>query len=152
MNKLNAYALVSLLRALSRPWRLLGWPLGGAFREKVILRVSAVNSCFVCSAIHGAWAGIHDVPQEEIACVRTKRISEPRLRTALDYADVRTLNDRPGQEALQSPLAQHFTAAERAALDTVIDLYTFTNRFNNTWEGWLPGHRARRERQGITTS
>ncbi len=26
------------------------------------------------------------------------------------------------------------------------DLFTFNNAFNNTWESWLPGARARRER------
>ena len=149
MNKLNGYALRCLLRVVGRPWRWLARPLDPAFREKVVLRVSAVNSCFVCSAIHEAWATAHDVPKGEIACVRTKQITDPRLRAALDYADVRTLDDRRGQLAQAATLAQLFSAPERAALDTVIDLYTFTNRFNNTWEGLLPGSERRRQAQGI---
>jgi AhpD family alkylhydroperoxidase len=146
---LNLFALRSLARALSRPDALLFRYLDPKLREKVILRVSAVNSCYVCSLMHQTWAGWLNVTRAEIACVRTKQIDDPRLRVALDFADARTTNDQAAQAQLLPELSQHFSSKERAAIMAFADLFTFTNRFNNTWEGWLPGSAKRRQAMGI---
>lgn len=143
--KLNWFAIVSLFRALGQPRALLGRHLDPALREKVILRVSAVNNCYVCSLMHQSWAGLHQVSRAEMACVRTKDVSDARLRAALDFADARTTNDANAQLAVANALQQYFSAREQVALTAFVDLFTFTNRFNNTWESWLPGAKRRRK-------
>jgi hypothetical protein len=42
-----------------------------------------------------------------------------------------------------------FNEAERTEIAAIVDLFTFNNRFNNTWEGWLPGASRRRARLGL---
>jgi len=44
---------------------------------------------------------------------------------------------------------REFSTRERAAVRAFVDFFTFTNRFNNTWERLLPGAAARRQRLNI---
>ena len=72
-----------------------------------------------------------------------------RTRAALRYAELRTVgweNDFPDDVAA---FEKAFTPEEQREVRAIADLFTFNNRFNNTWVAVLPGAQARRQRLGI---
>jgi AhpD family alkylhydroperoxidase len=152
MARLSMYALRSLLRSLVRLRDLLARrAVDARLREAVILHVSSTNSCAVCSMVHGRRAARLGVSAESIAVARGPSpagLGEPTA-TALRYAELRTLDREPSDPETVASFEQAFDPAQRAHLRAVIDLFTFTNRFNNTWEAWLPGARRRRQELGI---
>ncbi|MBW2455440.1 MAG: carboxymuconolactone decarboxylase family protein [Deltaproteobacteria bacterium] len=150
--KLSWYALRSLARAATRPSALLGRGIGGALRERVTLRVSSVNSCAICSAMHQVVARLEGLDAGDIhqaASPAEDESLDERTLVALRYAEVRTA-DREGDFADEvARFEREFTADEQREIRAVTDLFTFTNRFNNTWEAVLPGASRRRRRLGL---
>ena len=150
--KLSWYALRSLARALTHPGAFLGRRIGGALRERVTLRVSSVNGCAVCSAVHGVVARVEGLTADDIRQARSPEEDEhqdERTQVALRYAVVRTArleDDSPDDVAR---FEQEFSAREQREIRAVVDLFTFTNRFNNTWEAVVPGAASRRRRLGL---
>ncbi len=150
--KLSWYALRSLARAATRPSALLGRGIGGALRERVTLRVSSLNSCAVCSAMHQVIARLEGLSPSDILQAASPAEDESldeRSQVALRYAEVRT-TDREADFAEEvARFEREFTPAEQREIRAVTDLFTFTNRFNNTWEAVLPGASKRRRRLGL---
>ncbi|MBI5535415.1 MAG: carboxymuconolactone decarboxylase family protein [Deltaproteobacteria bacterium] len=148
--KLSIHAVKSLGRALGSPLAWRGKAIGAALRERIILRVSSINSCYVCSAVHGTVARVVGVTAEQVEQARSREpADDERTRAALRYAEIRTTGqeedfpqDVAGFEAMYSP-------QERHEVRTIVDLFTFNNRFNNTWEALIPGGSMRRRRMGI---
>jgi AhpD family alkylhydroperoxidase len=154
--KLSTHALRSLMRAMGQRDALHGDALAPELRERIILHVSAVNRCAVCSAVHEKSARRAGLDDDEVAqtLARDRAGLDEKTAAALRYAELRT-QDRLGEggaevEQAVAALDRHFSAEQRAAIDAVVDLFTFNNRFNNTWEGPMPGAVARRRRLGIT--
>jgi AhpD family alkylhydroperoxidase len=147
---------LSSLRSLGRAARnadaLLGRRIGARLRELVILHVSSVNGCPVCSAAHGLIGRASGLDRAD---VRAARGCEPaagfdeRTRAALRYAELRTRDQEGDDPRALEALAALFTPEERRELRAVVDLFTFNNRFNNTWERVVPGAAARRARLGL---
>ena len=80
------------------------------------------------------------------ACARDLGGDDDATRAMLRYAEVRTLDAEAAHPEAAEALARHFDAATRAGIRATIDMFTFTNRFNNTWEAILPGAARRRRR------
>jgi AhpD family alkylhydroperoxidase len=147
---LSLHALCSLARAVVRWPAARGRGVDARLREEIILHVSSVNTCPVCSAFHvrsGHRVGLTDV---EIRAAQSLDLGgwDERTRAALRYAELRTSDrerDHPDDVARFERL---FSAEERTAIRATVDLFTFTNRFNNTWERVLPGAQARRRGLG----
>jgi AhpD family alkylhydroperoxidase len=146
---LSRRAFASLGRALVR-WRHLIRPgaVEPSLREEIILRVSAVSSCVVCSVVHERWARSIGLSSGEIRAARAGTGSE-RARAALRYAAVRAAGVEADDPAAVAAFERGFTRDEREAIRALVDLFVFLNRANNTWEGWLPGAAARRRRLGL---
>lgn len=126
---LSWHALRSGARAL-RHWSDVRSPaLDPELRERIIVHVSKLNGCAVCLSVHGPRCPI-GLPEDE------------RSRAAFAFASARTRGEPEPSLAL-------FTDDEARAIRAVVDLFTFNNRFNNTWERWLPGAAARRARVGL---
>ncbi len=106
--KLSAYAATSLARAMCHPLSLRGKALGARLKEQIILRLSSMNGCNACSAVHGVLA-------------RVKGLTADEVRGARRPEEVRAL----------------------------VNLFTFSNRFNNTWEELVLGAQERRSRLGL---
>lgn len=147
---LSRYALCSLGRALRNASSLLGG-IDRRLREEIILHVSSVNSCPVCSAVHGGRAHRIGLSDGDIAHARELDVSgwDERTRVALRYAELRTTDHEHEHPEEVAAFERHFTPKQQAAVRATVDLFTFTNRFNNTWEQLLPGAAARRRRYGI---
>lgn len=138
---LSLYALRSLGRALARWPAARGRGVDPELRERVIVHVSSLNSCPVCLAFHAGDARSRTLDGTDPR--------DPRLDAALRYAELRTLGRErffPGDVAR---FERSFSPVEQAALRATVDLFTFTNRFNNTWEQLVPGAAARRRRLRI---
>jgi AhpD family alkylhydroperoxidase len=115
-------------------------------REAIILRVSAVNECPVCSMVHERLAARLGISPDEIADAREGESDlDPRARIAFRFAEARTLG-RADAKA-DADFSSAFDAREQREIRAVVDYFTFTNAFNNTWEAILPG--AARRRRGL---
>lgn len=145
------HALRSLARALARWPSARGRGLDPVLRERIILHVSSLNSCPVCSAVHGRNAHRLGLDDREVMAARMTELDgwDRRTRAVLRYAELRTLAHERAHPDEVATFQQLFTPAEQAAVRATVDLFTFTNRFNNTWERWLPGAAARRRRMGL---
>ena len=148
--KLSMHAMRSFARAAVRPVALLGRHLGSPLRERIILRVSSINSCSVCSVVHGAVARFEGLSADDVNEARTASDQlDDRTKVALRYAELRTSDleqDFPDDVAV---FERDFSVDEQREVRAVVDLFTFNNRFNNTWEAVLPGAAWRREKLGI---
>lgn len=148
---LSCHALRSLARALLNARAYLARRLDPALREEIILHVSSVNSCTVCSVIHGARAHQVGLSDADIAHARDLGLDgwDPRTQAALRYAALRTTDHEREHPEAVAAFERAFSPEERAEIRAVVDFFTFANRFNNTWERLLPGAAARRRRTGI---
>lgn len=150
--KLSGRAIRSLGSAVVRPAALRGRHIGARLREQIILHVASVNSCPVCSATHAAAARVVGLDAKDI---RAARALEPpaelaeRTRVALRYAELRTRGEEASHPEEVRRFEALFSEAEQREVRAVVDLFTFNTRFNNTWEGALPGARRRRRKLGI---
>jgi AhpD family alkylhydroperoxidase len=145
--KLSAYAILSLARALNHPLSLLGRAIGGRLREQIVLRVSSINRCAICSAVHGTVAKIEGLSGEDIRRARSREhfeAEDERTQAALRYAEVRTANLEAEFPEVVETFERLMTPEEQREVQAIVDLFTFNNRFNNTWEGVLPGAKGRR--------
>jgi AhpD family alkylhydroperoxidase len=140
----------SLGRALARWSAAKGRGVEPALRERVILHVSAVNACAVCTVFHVRSARRLGLGEADIdaACALDLATRDPRTRTAMRYAELRTLDLEADHPAEVSGFEATFSADEQRALRATIDLFTFNNRFNNTWDG-LPGAGRIKRRLGV---
>jgi AhpD family alkylhydroperoxidase len=150
---ISAFALRSLGRALSRPWALRAKSLGPTLREQLILRVSSVNQCTVCSAIHGGVARLEGLSGDDIRRARNPVADgqqDESTRLLLHYAEIRTADLERDFPDVVEAFERSFPEPVKQEVRAVVDLFTFNNRFNNTWEGLLPGASRRRESMGLT--
>ncbi len=150
---ISAHALRSLGRALSRPWALRGKSLRPALREQLILRVSSINQCTVCSAIHGGVARLEGLTNDDIRNARTPaadELQDENTRLLLRYAEVRTADLERDFPDVVGAFETAFPEPVQQEVRALVDLFTFNNRFNNTWEGLLPGASRRRASMGLT--
>ena len=144
---LSGYALKSVARAMAHPLSLRCKTIGPRLREQVVLRVSAVNRCAVCSAIHGVVARAEGLTKDDIRKARIALDDEghdERTRVALRYAELRTAEQETAFPEAVDAFERMFNEEERREIRAIVDLFTFNNRFNNTWEGVLPGADGRR--------
>jgi AhpD family alkylhydroperoxidase len=148
---LSRYALRSLARAVLGAPALTPGRIDRRLREEIILHVSSLNSCPVCSAVHAVKAHRIGLSDAEISHARALGVDgwDERTRAALRYAELRTTDHERDHPEDVAAFERAFSARERAAVRAVVDLFTFTNRFNNTWERLLPGAATRRRRTGI---
>jgi AhpD family alkylhydroperoxidase len=145
----------SLMRAVSERDALASDALAPELRTRIALHVSAINRCAVCVTElqkSAPAAGLDDGQVAQTLAGEVEELDEP-TQVALRYAELRTrdrLGDGSGEvhEAVLA-LARHFGPEQRATIDAVVDRMTFNNRFNNTWEGLMPGASARRRRLGL---
>lgn len=115
-----------------------------------MVHVSAVNDCAVCTAAHTALGRATGVSEDALACAREQRLpADPRVRTALRYAELRTRAVEHQEPQVTRQLEQLFDAEERREIRAIVDAITFANRFNNSWEPWLPGAGSRRRWLGM---
>ena len=126
---LSWHAVKSGARALRHWDDVKSRALDPGLREQIILYVSAINGCAICTAVHAPRCPI-GLPEDD------------RTRAAFAFAAARTRGEPEPSLAL-------FRDDEARAIRAVVDLFTFNNRFNNTWERWLPGAAARREKLGL---
>lgn len=150
---ISSYALLSLGRALTHPLSLRGKALGAKLREQLILRVSSINRCPVCSAFHGTFARLEGLSANDIHKARSHEQDEAfdeQTQLLLQYAEIRTANLEADFPDVTEQFNSAFSEDVKREVRAIVDLFTFNNRFNNTWEGLLPGAEKRRESMGLT--
>ena len=150
---LSSRAVGSLLRAMVHPVALLGRAIGPQLREQIILHVSSYNQCAVCSVVHGLVARAEGLGPDAIRAARAPvgddRAADRRTKLAFQYAEIRTAGMESQFPEVLERFERAFSPAEQREVRAIVDLFTFNNRFNNTWEAWLPGSRSRRKTLGL---
>lgn len=150
--KLSKGSVRSLGRAVAHPGALRGRALGKRLREEIILHVSAVNSCYVCSKMHeiiGRRVGLSDAEVRAARAIEPSPELDARTRVALRYAELRTRGEENAHPEEVRRFERELSPGERREVRGIVDLFTFTNRLNNTVEGVLPGARRRRRKLGL---
>ena len=115
----------------------LGKPIDGALRERVMLAVAAENQCRYCQIAHRVFGEAEGLAPAEIDRVIDGRDEELNARDAAAVAFVRDLARRDFEsrdEALFDGLLEHFSEAERAAIESSAHVMNFANRFGNTFD------------------
>ena len=132
---LSLHAVRSLARALRRWPAAKGRGLDAQLRERIILHVSAVNACAVCTSVHTRSARRLGLDEADIAtaCALDLGPRDERTRVALRYAELRTLGVERDHPEEHARFDERFSAEERTAIRATVDLFTFNNTFNNTW-------------------
>ena len=151
---LSGHAIRSLARAMAHPLSLRCKTIGPRLREQIVLRVSAINRCAVCSAIHGVVAKVEGLTADDIRKARTAlddQAHDHRTQVALRYAELRTAAQEADFPEALAAFEGEFDEEERREVRAIVDLFTFNNRFNNSWEGVLPGAERRRRNLEPTT-
>lgn len=149
---LKPSSLFTLGRALHHPSALRGRHIGKRLRELIILHVSSVNGCPVCSRVHAVIGRMAGLSRDQIAQARGCEPSERldvRTQNVLRYAELRTRGKESDDPEVVARLVASFTPAQVREIDTLVDFFTFANRLNNTWERHLPRAEARRRRLGL---
>jgi AhpD family alkylhydroperoxidase len=137
-------------RAGRRPAALLGRRIGAELREQRIVHVSALNDCLVCTAVHSAVGRAAGVPAQTLQAARhAQPIGDERTQAALRYAELRTREVEHEHPEQLRQFEALFATDEQREIRAIVDLFTFTTRFHNTWESHLPGSERRRRRLGL---
>jgi AhpD family alkylhydroperoxidase len=140
----------SLWRAGTNPGALLGRRIGAALREQLIVHVSSVNDCAVCAGAHTVIGRAAGVSSERLAAARRQELpDDERARAAVRYAELRTRGLEAESPEVVREFEERFDPEEQREIRAIVDAFTFVNRFNNSWESWLPGAEARRRRLGL---
>jgi AhpD family alkylhydroperoxidase len=148
--KLNVHAVRSLLRVLVDRAALRTRVIDPKLRETIVLHVSSINSCAVCSSIHLRVAREKGLTEAEIAEAQREEIAgDERTRAALRFAEIRTYDQERDFPEDVATFERVFDAREQREVRAVVDSFTFNNRFNNTWESVIPGAARRRKRLGL---
>jgi AhpD family alkylhydroperoxidase len=142
--RLTLRAIASGARAYVQRGPRRGSRIGRLLKEEIVLRVSAVNECPVCSSIHERLAARLGISEGAIERAQQGDGRDARSEIALRYAEARTLGKET--RAVVEAFERTFDREEQIEVRAIVDLFTFNNRFNNTWESWLPGAKARRAR------
>ena len=115
----------------------VGYPISSALRERIMLAVTAVNRCFYCRVAHttfGRSAGLSDLEIESIL-QGADPDGDPGEELAVSYArDLARRGFASRDEALYARLADHFSPAEQAAIDSSARVINLANRFGNTFD------------------
>jgi len=129
---------------------LLRWPrivgalrneeISPAFREKIMLVVTAINECGYCSWFHAKQAVASGVGAEEVGDMfqlQFQANASPRELTALLYAQHFAETNRNPDAEMTARLFEDY--GERTAKHIVVLIRTifFGNLFGNTWDAVL---------------
>jgi AhpD family alkylhydroperoxidase len=123
--------------------------LSGAFNEKLMLAVTAVNGCRYCAWAHAFLAARCEVPADEISSLLSGSIERPvsdgearALAFAQHYAES---GSRPDAEAL-ARLRDEYGSATAGDILLTLRFITWGNLSGNTFRAFLERIAARRFR------
>jgi len=91
-------------------------------KEKIALKVSAVNECNPCYLSHRK-------KLEILGCLEGKETEKERV--ALRFAEIATMNRGKVSDDTFAELFEHFSEEEVMEITLVISLYMLLNTFNN---------------------
>ncbi|BBX30099.1 hypothetical protein GCM10009632_31300 [Mycolicibacterium alvei] len=134
----DALVLVGRGPNVARPWR--EHTIDPALRERVMFAVATVNECRFCAYVHNELALKNGADRDELArlvALDSAAVTDADL-VAVAWAQSRAEADLgPAGSHLQDALREHYSALQRADLDTVVRVMTLSNRAGNTLEALL---------------
>lgn len=121
---------VAALRSLGQAIEAAG--LDKALAELVKVRISQLNGCAFCLALHLGWArkaGVDEAKLGLVAVWREVATFDARERAALGWAEALTrMGEAPVEDAVHAEVAAQFEPAALAALTTAIAQINAWNR------------------------
>jgi AhpD family alkylhydroperoxidase len=137
--------LVDVARVLAHPVRALlvalGWRLGPAFRERLMLAVTEVNGCRYCTWVHARLALCAGLAAAEVAGLLGRELAgaPPEERAALLFA--RAWADSGGRpdSATRARLEAEYGADRALDIEVALRLIQVGNLWGNTLDCALHG-------------
>ena len=141
-------------RSLGQLWKDLTFPLRDrgrvrkamrgnlislAFKERLVMAVTAVNGCRYCSYFHAKEALKAKVPQEEIDMLLSGSVDGcPREEAvALLYAQHWAESDGDPDSEVVQRLLETYGSEKAEAIDVVLRMIRMGNLVGNTWDYFL---------------
>lgn len=114
---------------------VFGRTLSNAFRERIMLAVTAENQCRYCRVAHTGLAHLSNVERQDVLSILSGQDENLPADEQLALAFVRDLAARDFQSrdhSLYAQVGQHFSDKQRAAIESSAHIINFGNRFGNT--------------------
>ena len=110
-------------------------PVDKLLKWKVAYRVSEINKCEFCVSVSKMQLKNFGVTDEEIA--QLDKISNEKEKVAIKYAEASTEHAYNIDPKIFSEMKKHFTDDQIVEITSVVGLFSFINRFNDSL-GVLP--------------
>jgi AhpD family alkylhydroperoxidase len=120
-------------------WAMNGRLVSPAFRERLMLAVTAVNGCRYCSYFHAKEALRTGLPEAEIRAMQDGIIANapaaelPALLYAQHWAETNAAPD----PAVRQKLIETYGNERADAIDVVLNMIRLGNLLGNTTDYWL---------------
>jgi len=116
-----------------------GHSLDAAFRERLMLAVTAVNGCRYCAYGHARMALAAGVPAEQVQALAEGIVEgcPPQEAPALLYAQHWAESDGQPTPEARARLEQLYGASTAGAIDTALRVIRMGNLMGNTLDYWL---------------
>ena len=116
-----------------------GETLSAAFRERLMLAVTAVNRCSYCAYHHARQALVEGLSEDELQALTEGEFdSSPiRERPALLYAQHWAEADGSPDEEARARIADLYGAETARTIDLALRIIRIGNLMGNTWDGLL---------------
>ena len=123
-----------------------------AFRERLMLAVTAVNGCRYCSYYHTKEALKAGLPEDELQKLLAGVVDDAPAEElpALLYAQHWAETDGESETAVRQKLEETYGPARAEAIDTVLHMIRTGNLLGNTGDYWL--YRLSFGRWGLTAA
>ena len=137
--------LICDLRAVAVRWQLIlpvmrGRLIDPAFRERLMLAVTAVNTCRYCSYIHTRQALVEGVTPEELASLAQGELAGPQHELpALLYAQHWAESQGKPDPAAYARIVAQYGQELTAGIELTLRLIRLGNLTGNTFD-WLLSH------------
>jgi uncharacterized peroxidase-related enzyme len=106
-------------------------PVDKLLKWRIALKVSDLNKCDFCISIAKQQLKMFGLTDEQIKNIKSQNLSE-KEKTALEYAAASTQHAYNINAKVMSKMKQYYTDAQIVEISSVVGLFNFINRFNDS--------------------
>lgn len=106
-------------------------PVEKILKWRIALRISDINKCDYCVSVAKQQLSNFGLTTEEIQNIETQPLSD-RDKAAMDYALASTQHAYNIDDNIMQNVKKYFTDAQIVEISSVVGLFNFINRFNDS--------------------
>ncbi|HOO57267.1 MAG TPA: carboxymuconolactone decarboxylase family protein [bacterium] len=118
---------------------LSGSGIDPKFREKIMLSISNMNQCRHCIAVHGTFADLAGLSEEEKSALQnlSPEFFDHKEWIAIEYARRLVADECDGPDGfLLNELGKHYSDEEIRSIEAIAYSINLANRCGNTWDAF----------------